>query len=191
MQQIILASTSPRRRFLLKQLGIHFSVVKSTYRENMKSYKDPVALVKALSLGKARAVAAKYRNALVIAADTVVVAGHTILGKPRSHEEARYQLQLLNGRAHTVLTGFTIIGNRQHLIVTRAVRTKVYFRKLSFKGIEHYLKSNKWRGFAGAYAIQNYGGVLIKGIEGDYFNVVGLPLCALAQELKKFGIKLL
>ncbi|MFA4873377.1 MAG: Maf family protein [Patescibacteria group bacterium] len=191
MQHIILASASPRRRALLRQFGIPFSVIKSAYRENLKRYKNPVALVKALSLGKARAVAAQHRDALVIAADTVVVAGRTILGKPRSREEARQQLQMLNGKAHTVLTGFTVIGKQARLIVTRAVRTKVYFRKLNRKDIERYLKSNKWRGFAGAYAIQNYGGLFIKGIEGDYYNVVGLPLCPLVQELKKFGVTLL
>lgn len=189
MLRIILASSSPRRRALLRQLGLTFSVVASGYRENLALHRNPGELVTALSCGKARDVARRYPHALVIAADTIVAAGREVLGKPRSRTEARVQLEKLNGRAHEVLTGFTIIHGETKRAVTRVVRTKVYFRALARPEIDSYVRSKKWQGFAGAYAIQKYACVFVQKIEGDYFNVVGLPLCPLAQELKKFGVR--
>ena len=189
MQHIILASASPRRRALLRQAGLSFSAVGSRYRENLGLHKNPEDVVHALSRGKAYDVAARYPRAFVIAADTVVAVGNEVLGKPRSQTEARMQLEKLNGRMHVVCTGFTLIDGKTHRMVTRVVRTKVYFRKLTRDEIARYVASRKWRGFAGAYAIQKYAGIFIRKIEGDYFNVVGLPLCVLADALGTFGVR--
>src|SRR3989338_504274 len=189
MQHIILASASPRRLALLRQAGLSFSAVGSRDRENLGLHKNPEDVVHALSPRKAYDVAGRYPRAFVIAADTVVAVGNEVLGKPRSQTEALMQLEKLNGRMHVVCTGFTLIYGKTHRMVTRVVRTKVYFRKLTRDEIARYVASRKWRGFAGAYAIQKYAGIFIRKIEGDYFNVVGLPLCVLADALGTFGVR--
>jgi septum formation protein len=149
MKRLILASTSPRRRALLKQAGIPFTAVASAYREDMHRHTNPVALVRELSQGKARAVARRFPRAVVLAADTVVVAGSRVLGKPRTRTEARDQLRILNGTTHTVLTGFTILEREKKKEITRVVATKVFFRKIGTQEMNTYLASGRWRGFAG------------------------------------------
>jgi len=191
MKQIILASASPRRKVLLEQLGLKFKVVPSRYEEDMTLPLSPAALARRLSQGKAREVVARYPRALVIAADTFVVRGREVIGKPRDKEEARTVLQRLSGRRHAVITGFTIIDGVSKTTVTRAIETKVYFRRLSSKEIDAYLTTGKPMQFAGGYAIQERSGIFVKKIEGDYFNIVGLPLGAVAEALIKCGVKIL
>lgn len=185
---IILASTSPRRRELLKLTGLKFKVSASDYEEDLTLDLPPYALAIFLSGEKAKSVAKKYKNALIIAADTFIVFRDKIFGKPHTEKESIKMLKALNGKVHTVITGFTIIDTDSKIILSKAIETKVYFRKLTIQEIEAYVKSGETIDKAGAYAIQGLGSVIIRKIEGDYFNVVGLPVCALIQSLKKFGV---
>jgi septum formation protein len=191
MKRIILASASPRRKELLEQIGLRFEVEPSNYDEEIASASEPHETARKLSLGKARAAARKHRNALIIAADTFVVFGDRVLGKPRTDSEARKMLRALNGQAHSVITGFTILDTETGKVLSRSVETRVHMRKLTLKEIDSYVRTKEPLDKAGGYAIQGRGAVLVERIEGDYSNVVGLPLRALADALREFGIKVL
>lgn len=191
MRRIVLASASPRRKQLLEQIGLRFEVDPSDYEEDIAPGSEPHEMAKRLSLGKARAAARKHRKALIIAADTFVVFGDRILGKPHSNAEAREMLRALNGQAHSVITGFTVLDAESGKVVSKSVETKVRMRKLTLKEIDGYVRSKEPLDKAGGYAIQGRGAVLVERIEGDYFNVVGLPLSALGDALREFGIKVL
>ncbi|HLG29222.1 MAG TPA: Maf family protein, partial [Candidatus Brocadiales bacterium] len=160
----------------------------SDYEEDLTLDLPPHALAIFLSKEKARSVSKKYKNAIVIAADTFIAFRGKIFGKPHTEEESLKMLKALNGKAHSVITGFTIIDTNSKRSLSKAIETKVYFRKLTIKEIEAYVKSGETIDKAGAYAIQGLGSVMVRRIEGDYFNVIGLPVCALIQGLKKFGI---
>jgi septum formation protein len=191
MKTIILASASPRREELLKIIGLKFKVEPSNCQENLSLDLEPQELAKSLSLEKAKLVAQNHKNALVIAADTFIVFKDKILGKPNTETEAREMLVTLNGKRHLVITGFTIIDTDTSRAVSRAVETKVYLKKLSTTEIDAYVNTKEPLDKAGAYAIQGLGSVIVEKIEGDYFNVIGLPLSALAESLKEFGIQVL
>jgi septum formation protein len=191
MKTIILASASPRRKELLQRIGLKFKVDPSNYEENISSELEPHELAKSLSLEKAKLVAEKHMNALVIAADTFIVFEGKILGKPRTETEAKEMLETISGRQHSVITGFTIIDTENNKALSKAVETKVYIRKLSSNEIDAYVESKEPLDKAGAYAIQGLGSVIVEKIEGDYFNVIGLPLSALAETLKEFGVHIL
>ena len=188
MKRILLASASPRRKELLEQIGLRFEVEPSDYEEDIVPGSEPHEMARKLSLGKARAAARKHRNAIIIAADTFVVFGDRILGKPRTDAEAREMLRALNGQAHSVITGFTILDTETGKVLSRSVETRVHMRKLTLKEIDSYVRTKEPLGKAGGYAIQGLGAVLIERIEGDYSNVVGLPLSALAESLREFGV---
>jgi septum formation protein len=188
MKRIFLASASPRRKELLEQIGLRFEVEPSNYDEEIASASEPHETARKLSLGKARAAERKHRNALIIAADTFVVFGDRVLGKPRTDSEARKMLRALNGQAHSVITGFTILDTETGKVLSRSVETRVHMRKLTLKEIDSYVRSKEPLGKAGGYAIQGLGAVLVERIEGDYSNVVGLPLSALAESLREFGV---
>jgi len=187
-RKIILASASPRRKEILGKTGLKFSVDAGDYKEDMDLALKPRQLARFLSSEKARAVAVKYASALVIAADTFIVFQGSLLGKPHTREEARRMLSLLNGRQHSVLTGFTVIDTLTGKKLSRSVETKVFFKKMTGQEIESYVKTGEPLDKAGAYAIQGLGAVLVKKIEGDYFNVMGLPLSSLTGVLRKFGV---
>jgi septum formation protein len=191
MKRILLASASPRRKELLEQIGLQFEVEPSNYDEEITSASEPHETARRLSLGKARAAARKHPNALIIAADTFVVFGDRILGKPHTNAEAREMLRALNGQAHSVITGFTILDAETGKVLSGSVETTVHMRKLTLKEIDSYVRSKEPLGKAGGYAIQGLGAVLVERIEGDYFNVVGLPLSALAESLREFGVNVL
>jgi len=186
-----LASESPRRRQLLGQIGLKFQVVPSNSTEDLGSSVEPHELAKSLSMEKVSSVAKKHKNAVVIAADTFGVLEGRILGKPKTEGEAREMLVAMSGKTHSVITGFAILDADDGKSVSRSVETKVRFRELTAGEIEAYVRSGEPLGKAGAYAIQGLGAVLIEKIEGDYFNVMGLPLSALAESLKEFGIRVL
>ncbi len=152
---------------------------------------NPRFLARRLSSEKAKTVAKKYRDALIIAADTFIVYRDHLMGKPHTEKEAIRMLGLLNGRSHSVVTGLTIIDTETGKIVSRSVETKVWFRKLTKKEILSYVRTGEPLDKAGAYAIQGLGSLIVEKIEGDYFNVIGLPLSALAEALKKFGVHVL
>jgi septum formation protein len=191
MKKIILASASPRRKELLEKIGLKFAVESSDFKEQITTSLEPQELVMKNSLAKARAVANKHRKALVIAADTIGVFRGKILGKPRAAAGARKMLQALSGKSHLVITGVTIIDTESGKVFSKSVTTKVYFKKLSSKEIEDYVKTGEPLDKAGAYAIQGLGSVIVAKIEGDYYNVIGLPLNALAEGLKQFGVAVL
>lgn len=191
MKTIILASASPRRKEILQKTGLKFKVYASDYEEDMDSHSDPHKLARHLSYMKAKKVAHKHKNALIIAADTFIVFKGKLLGKPHTGPEARGMLKAMNGRAHSVITGFTVMDTGTNRKISRSVETKVYFKKMTAKEIESYIRSGEPLDKAGGYAIQGLGAVLVKRIEGDYLNVVGLPLNALIECLKKFGVDVL
>jgi len=191
MRQIILASASPRRRELLALTGLKFRVDPGDYQEDMSIPLDPHRLGRFLSLEKAKSVAPRHGDALIIAADTFIVFRGGLLGKPHKAGEAKRMLLMLNGKKHSVITGFTILDTASGKRLSRSVETKVTFGKLTEEEIDAYVRSGEPLDKAGAYAIQGLGSVVVKEIEGDYFNVIGLPLSALAEGLKKFGIEIL
>jgi len=186
-----LASASPRRKELLEQIGLKFRVEPSNYQENIRFDSEPHDLARSLSLEKARLVARNHRNALVIAADTFIVFEGRILGKPRTETEAKEMLETMSGKPHSVITGFTIIDTDSNKTVSRSVETRVHLRKLGSDEIDAYVRSREPLDKAGAYAIQGLGSVIVERIEGDYSNVIGLPLSALTESLKEFGVHVL
>jgi septum formation protein len=190
-RKVVLASASPRRRDLLALTGLSFSVDPGSYKEVLPPGVRPRLLARRLSSEKAKAVAKRHSSALVIAADTFIVYRDHLLGKPHTEKEAIRMLGLLNGRSHSVVTGFTIIDTVTGKSVSKSVETKVWFKKLSKKEMASYVKTGEPLDKAGAYAIQGLGSLIIEKIEGDYFNVIGLPLSALAEALKKFGVHVL
>lgn len=191
MKRIILASASPRRKELLEKIGLKFEVEPSNYVEDMRSGLSPDELARAVSLEKAKAVACRHKNTIVIAADTFIVFKGKIMGKPGTEAEARKMLMRLRGKSHSVVTGFTILDTDENKILTKSVETVVHIKNLTSEEIEAYVKSGEPLDKAGAYAIQGFGSVIVERIEGDYFNVIGLPLSALAEGLKEFGIHVL
>lgn len=184
---MVLASQSPRRQELLTQMGLSYRVHAVDIDEHMDRKLPPGSLVEAISREKAAACAAlEGPGALIIAADTVVAMDHAVLGKPHSREEAAGMLRLLSGATHQVYTGFTVRQGER--FVTQSECTRVTFRSLSGEEIEAYVATGEPMDKAGAYGIQGLGSLLVTGIEGDYFNVMGLPVCALGQVLKEFGV---
>lgn len=175
----------------MEQVGLRFEVVPSNCEEMVTYKSKPHHLSIELSLKKAKEVAKKYHDAIIIAADTFVIIQGKILGKPRTEAEAKQILETLRGKHHSVITGFTIIDTGNNKTVSRSVETKVYIKDLSSKEIDSYVNSEEPFGKAGAYAIQGLGSVIVDRIEGDYYNVVGLPLSALVQSLKEFGVFIL
>jgi len=177
LPRLILASRSPQRRTILKQLGVVFSVVVPDIDELMSGPPDEVVLENAHR--KASAVAAGAPEALVLGVDTVVWAAGRIYGKPSSVDQARETLQALSGTRHVVLSGICLIADGRSR--TAAARTVVEFRELRPELISWYLDGGEWRDRAGGYAIQGRGAALVAAIEGDYLNVVGLPVATLLE----------
>lgn len=191
MRRIILASSSPRRAALLRQIGLEFTVEPSGVGEGMDERLTPAELALSLSAAKAAGVAAANPGALVIAADTLVVLEGRALGKPASPQEAGAMLRSLAGKAHTVVTGLTIAEGGSGKAASGTVETRVHVRPLSDGEIEAYVRSGEPLDKAGAYGIQGLGAAIVERIEGDYSNVVGLPLFALAGALRGFGVDVL
>ncbi|MCR4280806.1 MAG: Maf family protein, partial [Candidatus Kaiserbacteria bacterium] len=146
----------------------------------------PRALAKHLALGKARAVALRHKEGIVIGADTVVVCEGRIIGKPRSVKDARAILALLSGKKHEVITGFAIVDAKTGRTISRSARTTVYFRKITSHDINEYVKTGEPLKAAGAYFIQGGGSRFVREIKGDYSNIVGLPMKELLVELREF-----
>ncbi len=187
--RIILASGSPRRRALLHDLGLTFEVYKPDVDESHSPDENPEDLCARLSCLKAESGARKFPDAVVIAADTIVVIDGRILGKPVNREEACMMLTTLQGREHEVLTGLSVCLNGR--VLTHVEHTRVKFRALTDAEIGAYVATGECDDKAGAYAVQGKGSLLIEGLHGDYFNVVGLPVCRLGMMLHEFGINIL
>jgi septum formation protein len=188
---IVLASGSPRRLELLRMVGIgDFDVIPDTSEEEMISGLSPEQTVCRIALQKAKNVSLSCSaDDIIIAADTLVYLDGHPFGKPESPEAAVEILRKLSGRKHTVFTGLVLLKNEVHMTV--AEKTDVYFREMSETEIHAYVKSGEPMDKAGAYAAQGPGSVFIERIDGDFFNVVGLPLCRLSKMLKEFGINII
>lgn len=182
---IILASKSPRRRYLLEQAGIAFRIVPSDIDESIYSMSSPGDQVKLLSQAKADAVSMWYPDQWVIGADTIVVKDGKILGKPSSKSDAQKMLRTLSGRVHQVFTGYTICCGEKGKKYSEAIKTDVLFKKLTDDEINWYINTSEPFDKAGAYAIQGLGTFLVKSINGSYTNVVGLPVCEVIEYLIK------
>jgi septum formation protein len=191
MKTVILASASLRRKELLEKIGLKFEVEPSNYEEDISPKLKPRELAESLSFEKAKVAAGSHKNALVIAADTFIVFRGKILGKPKTETQAKKMLETINGKPHSVITGFTIIDTESNKAISKSVETKVYIKRLTPNEVDAYVKSGEPLDKAGAYAIQGLGSVIVEKIEGDYFNVMGLPLSALAESLKEFGVHIL
>jgi len=190
-RKIILASTSPRRKELLEKTGLEFKVVSSDYEEDMTLKMRPRALAKFLSCGKAEAVAKKYKNHIIIAADTFVALDERLLGKPRDEKEAENMLEDISGKAVSLITGYTVIDTANNKKISKISEAKVFIKKLSKEEIQNYIKTKEPLDKAGAFAVQGIGAVIVRKIEGDFFGIMGLPLYDLAQTLKKFDVHIL
>ena len=190
-RKIILASASPKRKELLAKTGLKFEVASSDYEEDMTLPLTPDKLAKFLSKGKALSVVPKYKNAIIISADTFVSFRGKVIGKPHTKEKAFEMLSELSGRTHSVFTGFTIINTKNKKIISNAVETKVTFKKLSPEMINEYIKNGKPLKYAGAFTLRDIEARgFVKKIEGDENNVIGLPVQSVLKELKKFGVKM-
>jgi septum formation protein len=184
LPRVILASASPRRSELLKQLGLKFEVIPAQAEEIAPAHLSPHEICEVNAHRKARVVARQHPSALVVGADTIVCLGKKIFGKPRTDAEARRMLEALAGKAHQVITGVCLVelaARREKLF---AVNTAVVFRPLTAAQIREYVKTVHTLDKAGAYAIQERGDMIIDKINGSYSNVVGLPLERLRQELR-------
>lgn len=189
MKKIILASGSPRRKELLEQIGITFEIQKAEGEEVITSV-EPIEVVKELSMQKASEVAQRCDGAVVIGADTVVAAGGQILGKPKDEKDAVRMLRLLQGGSHEVITGVTVLLQETEKIVQFAEVTKVHVFPMTEAQLEAYAETKEPMDKAGAYGIQGKFAAYISGIEGDYNNVVGLPVGRLYQEVLAAGVDL-
>jgi septum formation protein len=191
MKKIILASASPRRKELLQKIGLKFEVDASNCAEEIDPALEPAELVRRISVAKAKSVASRHKDAVIIAADTIGVIGKKLLGKPQTAAEARKMLAQISGKSHEVITGFTVLDTATDRIVSVTVSTRVYIKKLTPAEIDAYVATGEPLDKAGAYGIQGLGAVIVEKIEGDYYNVVGLPLSALTEVLREFRISVL
>lgn len=182
-----LASSSPRRRELLNQIGVKFDILSAvSVDETLLSNETPADYVERLALAKARAGLQLKPNDLILGADTTVVYAGQVLGKPRHQDEAQSILSTLSGRMHQVLTAVAVVSNSNESLC--CVTTDVWFRHLTAEEITAYWFTGEPQDKAGAYGIQGLGGVFVERIEGSYSAVVGLPICETAALLKKFAV---
>ena len=189
--KLVLASASPRRKELLEMLGFaDFEIIPAKGEEIAPPGVGPEELVMALSAQKAREVAGLcQKDALILAADTIVWAEGQVLGKPKNEEEAVAMLRRLSGREHRVYTGVTLLQNGAEQ--SRAEESRVFFRELSEEEIRAYVATGEPMDKAGAYGAQGKAALFVRKIEGDFFNVMGLPLCCLGEMLKEQGVVIL
>ena len=189
MKNIILASASPRRREILTRFGLGFEVIESDADESRVNKNSvPVSIyVQELALLKATAVAEKLKNkdSLIIAADTVVCLDGEILGKPKNDADAAEMLKKLSGKCHSVFSGICVMDAKNMKSVCAKEETKVYFDEITDEKIEDYVKTGEPSDKAGAYAVQGLGALFTEKVEGDFFNVIGLPVKKLAEVLEK------
>ncbi|RST76223.1 septum formation inhibitor Maf [Siminovitchia acidinfaciens] len=188
MPNLVLASSSPRRKELLERLSIPFTIFSPNVDETVNEHLAPGDIVITLASRKARKVAENYPHSYIIGSDTVVVNEGKVLGKPTDRESARQMLLGLSGTTHSVYTGVAVTFKDS--INTFYEKTDVTFWELSDEEIEQYLDSGEPFDKAGAYGIQGKGGLLVKSIHGDYYSVVGLPIGKLSRELKNMGFSL-
>ena len=184
---MILASGSPRRQEILKEVGFNFKVVVPEIEEVSKE-EEPVKKILDISRKKAMSVGEKYTNEYVLSADTVVVVDNKILGKPKNVEEAREYLSLLSGREHEVITAYTFMSIEKNIFLSDYSVSKVKFYKLDEETINWYIETGEYKDKAGAYGIQGKGRVLVENINGDFFSIMGFPVASFVNKLKEIGV---
>jgi septum formation protein len=185
---IILASESTRRVDILRTLGIPFSIIPPDIDETRKLEETPREYVLRVSYEKAHKVGRHFPDKWVIGADTIVVYKNRILGKPVNENEAFKTLQLLKGKWHKVITGFCVLNVDREITCHDAVETRVFMKDLVDEEIMNYIRTSEPLDKAGSYAVQGKGGYMVKEIKGSYSNVVGLPICEVAEVLLSLGI---
>ncbi|MDE0315798.1 MAG: Maf family protein [Candidatus Poribacteria bacterium] len=186
MPRLILASASPRRADLLSQIGLMFEIYPSNIQEITQNNTSAEFVTQELALQKARSVAERHTEGFIIGADTLVSLKDELLGKPKNMTHAQEMLTRLSGTCHEVVTGVALIDAKLNKEITWAETTQVYFRKLCPAEIDAYIETGEATDKAGAYGIQGRGAAFVKRIEGCYFNVVGLPLASLVEQLAEF-----
>ena len=191
MQKIILASQSPRRQQLLNQIGLDFEIAPSDYKEDFSLELPPRELVQLFSQEKARDITGKYPEHIIVAADTIVVLGKQILGKPETPDKAKETLNRISGQKVTSITGVTVLKTPERQESSQIVETDIWIKELTETEIDNYVATEEPLDKAGAFAIQGTGALITEKIEGSYSNVVGLPLLETYQILKKMGIKVI
>ena len=187
--KIVLASKSPRRIELLRGLGWKFDIIPSQKAEHIDEHLAPKDIAMALSLQKAEDIATKASSSWVIGADTIVVINNRVLGKPKDELDAITMLESLEGKTHEVFTGVTVVSPDGKAL-TKYARSLVTMKHLTRQEIKSYIACGESMDKAGAYAIQGKGTLLISSIEGDYFNIVGLPLELLSSMFAELGVPL-
>ncbi len=187
--KIVLASSSPRRKELLRKTGLDFESEAPNFEEDMGLDLPPKALAEHLSLGKARSLASKYKDALIIGVDTFVVLDKELLGKPKHADDARAMLRKLSGRGHSVISGLSFVDTVKGTEMSVSEETKLFFKNLSENEIDEYVASGEPLDKAGSYGIQGIGRAFVEKIEGDFFNVMGVPMKRLIAILnERFNI---
>ena len=184
--KVILASASPRRKEILQNTKLNFDIQKSDIEEVILENESPEDMVVRLAYEKAFDVAKRNTDRLVIGADTIVALDNEVLGKPKDQNEAYQMIKRLSNKTHKVITGISLINLKENKIIKDYVVSFVTFKDLSEDSIKDYINTNESLDKAGAYGIQGYGALLVKNIQGDYFNIVGLPISRLSDLLKKY-----
>ena len=190
--QIVLASKSPRRIELLQELGLKFETYSPDFKEREGEIdEDPAEIALHNALGKAQEAQKRFKNAIIIGVDTVGSSHGHILGKPKDREDATRLIRLISGTTHKVVSAVAIINTKSGKIISATTETLITMDKMDEAEIQAYIDTGEGDDQAAAYAIQGKGSLFIKKIEGDYFNVVGLPIYTLKKLLKKFSVDLL
>jgi septum formation protein len=185
---IVLASESPRRVDILRTLGISFSIIPPDIDETKLKDETPQEFVARISYEKANKVGQHFPDKWVIAADTIVVLKGKVLGKPMNERDAFNMLRTLRGKWHKVITGYCVLNLLKNVVYRDIVETKVFLRHMTDDEITRYIKTSEPMGKAGSYAVQGKGGYMVKEIKGSYTNVVGLPICEIAEALLSLGV---
>ena len=190
MQQrkIVLASKSSRRKKLLEQIGLEFEICESNFDEDSVILADPIELAKFLALKKAEVVAARYGDAVIIGADSVVIFNGKILGKPKDAADAKRILRGLSGKENKGITGYAIIDTKNKITVNSHSEAVVKFRNLSDEEINEYVATGEPLDMAGAYGLMDKGAVLMESVNGNFYSIVGLPINEVYIELRKMGV---
>jgi septum formation protein len=185
---IVLASESTRRVDILRTLGISFSIIPPDIDETKHKDETPQEFVNRIAYEKANKVGQHFPDKWVIAADTIVVLKGKVLGKPKSERDAFNMLKTLRGKWHKVITGYCVLNLLKNIVYRDIVETRVFVRDMTDDEINRYIKTSEPMGKAGSYAVQGKGGYMVKEIKGSYTNVVGLPICEVAEALLSLGV---
>ncbi|OPY69054.1 MAG: Maf-like protein YhdE [Syntrophorhabdus sp. PtaU1.Bin050] len=185
---IVLASESTRRVDILRTLGISFSIIPPDIEETRRKDETPQEFARRVSYEKALKVGSHFPDKWVIGADTIVVLKGKVLGKPKNERDAFAMLKTLRGKWHKVITGYCVLNLSKDIVSRDIVETKVFVRDMTDEEIIRYIKTSEPLGKAGSYAVQGKGGYMVKEIKGSYTNVVGLPICEIAEALLSLGV---